>query len=213
MNFPLWSFTPVVLPGESNVLTWGARVGHSWRVGYDSDPNWGYLQKVIIDTLPHLKHVDFWAHADMDMMEIGNVGLSFNEQRTHFAIMWVALKSPILLGTDLSKLAPAVLEIINNAELLAFSQDTTVGAPAKSYKTQDTHPPEFYAGKSSKGMHVFLMNTGDSASKVITFSEVPGLGCTSCKVHDMWTSKDLGTFNGSFTVTVDRHDTAAFLLT
>ena len=37
----------------------------------------------------------------MDMMEIGNGNLTTEEQRTHFAA-WVFLKSPILLGTDVS---------------------------------------------------------------------------------------------------------------
>ncbi|ELU40163.1 alpha-galactosidase precursor [Rhizoctonia solani AG-1 IA] len=136
-----------------------------------------------------------------------------SEQRTHFA-MWVALKSPILLGTDLSKLNATQLAIIKNAELLAFSQDTTVGAPAKPYKSGTTTPPEYYTGKSAKGTHVFIMNVGSApASKIVTFSEVTGLTCTSCKVHDMWTGKDLGTFTTSYTLIVDTHDTAALLLT
>jgi alpha-galactosidase len=37
----------------------------------------------------------------MDMMEIGNGDLTTEEQRTHFAA-WAFLKSPILLGTDVS---------------------------------------------------------------------------------------------------------------
>lgn len=36
------------------------------------------------------------------MMEIGNGALTIQEQRTHFAA-WVFLKSPILLGTDVSR--------------------------------------------------------------------------------------------------------------
>ncbi|QRV89573.1 hypothetical protein RhiJN_17591 [Ceratobasidium sp. AG-Ba] len=181
--------------GNANVWTWGGRVGHSWP-----------------KNVKYLNYIDFWAHNDMDMMEIGNGALTINEQRTHFA-MWVALKSPILLGTDLSKLSSTQLSIIKNAELLAFSQDTTIAAPAKPYKSNTT-PPEFYAGKSVKGTHVFIINTGSSAaSKVVTFSEVTGLTCTSCKVHDMWTGKDLGTFTGSYTLTVGTHDTAALLLT
>ncbi|KAG9094800.1 hypothetical protein FRC06_010474, partial [Ceratobasidium sp. 370] len=157
--------------GTSKVWTWGARVGHSWRMYWDSGPSWGYIMSVIKQNVQYLRYVDFWAHNDMDMMEIGNSGLTLNEQRTHFA-MWAALKSPILLGTDLSRLGPTQLAIIKNAELLAFSQDTTVGTPAKPYKTEAANPPEFYAGKSSKGMHVFVMNTRNApASKVITFSE------------------------------------------
>ena len=73
---------------------------------------------------------------------------------------------------QLSKLNSTQLAIIKNAELLAFSQDTTIGAPAKPYKTGTT-PPEYYAGKSVKGTHVFVMNIGSAAaSKVVTFSEV-----------------------------------------
>lgn len=47
----------------------------------------------------HLSSVDFFAHNDMDMMEIGNGNLTIEEQRTHFAV-WAFMKSPILLGTD-----------------------------------------------------------------------------------------------------------------
>jgi alpha-galactosidase len=37
----------------------------------------------------------------MDMMEIGNGNLTTEEEHTHFAA-WAFLKSPILLGTDVS---------------------------------------------------------------------------------------------------------------
>lgn len=37
----------------------------------------------------------------MDMMEIGNGNLTIEEERTHFAA-WAFLKSPILLGTNVS---------------------------------------------------------------------------------------------------------------
>lgn len=155
------------------------------------------------------------------------------EQRTHFA-MWVALKSPILLGTDvglfytyyyrnliidlslqLSLLSSTQLAIIKNSELLAFSQDTTIGAPAKPYGTATTTPPEYYAGQSSKGTHVFIMNTSSSAStKTITFANVTGLASsTSYKVHDMWTKTDVGTFSTSWSTTLASHDTGAWLIT
>ncbi|CAE6515713.1 unnamed protein product [Rhizoctonia solani] len=198
---------------NADVWTWGSRVGHSWRMSGDSSASWSYITSIIAKNVNYLNYVEFYGHNDMDMMEIGNGALTINEQRTHFA-MWAALKSPILLGTDLSKLNATQLAIIKNAELLAFSQDTTVGAPAKPYKTGTTTPPEYYTGKSAKGTHVFIMNVGSApANKVITFSEVTGLSCTTCKVHDMWTGKDLGTFTTSYTITVDTHDTAALLLT
>lgn len=51
--------------------------------------------------MQHLDSIGFYAHNDMDMMEIGNGALTTQEQRTHFAA-WAFLKSPILLGTDVS---------------------------------------------------------------------------------------------------------------
>jgi len=152
----------------------------------------------------------------MDMMEIGNGNLTLQEQRTHFAA-WAFLKSPILLGTDLSKLTSDQLTIIKNKELLAFSQDNTVPGPAQPFQTT-TSPPEYYAGASSKGTHIFVINTGSStATKSFKFSTVPGLGTSgNFKLHDMWKGTDLsGTYtaNAMFSVSVAAHDTVAYLVT
>ena len=62
-----------------------------------------------------------------------------------------------------------------------------------------------------------MLNTASSsASKTITFSAVPGLsaaGSGGYTVHDMWAGKDVGTFTGSYTFSLDSHDTGAFLIT
>lgn len=150
------------------------------------------------------------------MMEIGNGNLTIQEQRTHFAA-WVFMKSPILLGTDMSVLSTDQLAIIKNAELLAFSQDNTIGAPAKPYGTATTSPPEYYAGQSSKGTHVFIINTSSSTStKTITFASVTGLKSSSSGkylVHDMWTGKDVGMFSTSWSTSLAAHDTGAWYIT
>jgi len=122
----------------------------------------------------------------------------------------------------LSKLSTTQLAIIKNTELLAFHQDATIGTPATPFKATSsaptTSPPEYYSGASSKGTHVFIINTSSSAAtKTFTLSNVPGLGTSGTwKVHDMWTGTDLsGTYaaSASFSVSVAAHDTAAYLLT
>ena len=109
------------------------------------------------------------------------------------------------------------LGIITNAELLAFHQDATIGTPAAPFTptagATTPSPPEFYAGTSSKGTHVFIINTNSTAlTKTFDFANVPGLGSGSFVVHDMWTGKDLGTFTTSYSTTVDTHDTAALFI-
>ncbi|KAI0369678.1 glycoside hydrolase [Pilatotrama ljubarskyi] len=202
--------------GAANVWDWGARVGHSWRMSGDSSASWSYITSIIATNVQHLTSVDFYSHNDMDMMEIGNGDLTIQEQRTHFAA-WCFLKSPILLGTDLSKLNSTQLAIVTNAELLAFHQDASIGAPAMPFASASspstTNPPEFYAGKSSRGVHVFVVNTGSATSKAFNFADVPGLGTGSYNVHDMWTGANLGVFSGIYSALIDKHDTAAFLIT
>ncbi|KAF4593399.1 hypothetical protein EYR38_009113, partial [Pleurotus pulmonarius] len=206
--------------GNANIWDWGARVGHSWRMSSDSSPTWSYLTSIINTNVVRLSAVDFFAHNDMDMMEIGNGALTVEEQRTHFAA-WVFLKSPILLGTDLSKLTSAQLDIIKNKELLAFHQDNTVGTPATPFTpfsgAPTTSPPEYYTGQSSKGSHVFIINTsGSAATKQFAFANVPGLPSGGTfKVHDMWTGQDLAgsyTISSTFSVSVAAHDTAAYFI-
>jgi len=204
--------------GTARVWEWGARVGHSWRMSGDSSPTWEYIMRIIKDNVAHLSSIGFFGHNDMDMMEIGNGALTLQEQRTHFAA-WVFLKSPILLGTNLGKLSSAQLAIIKNTELLAFHQDSTHSGPATPFKATSTAPttipPEYYAGNSTKGTHVFIINTSSSAvTKKFLFANVPGLTSGTYKLHDMWAGQDIsGNFTGSYSVRVAAHDTAAYLVT
>ncbi|KAJ7746016.1 glycoside hydrolase [Mycena metata] len=204
--------------GNYNVWNWGSRVGHSWRLTGDASATWSFITTAITTSVSH-SATGFGAHGDMDMMEIGNGALTIQEQRTHFAA-WIMLKSPILLGTDLSLLNTTQLAIIKNAELLAFHQDTTVGGPAVPFtpfsSAPTTSPPEYYVGKSSKGTHVFIINTSSAAAtKSFTFANA-GLGSSGTfSVHDMWAGTDLaGTYAASatFSVTVQPHDTVAYFI-
>ena len=168
-------------------------------------------------------------------MEIGNGNLTIQEERTHFAA-WAFMKSPILLGTNvcgstysfpanfvertrmqLAGLSPEEVKILTNVELLAFHQDTIIGKPAVPFvssTTNATKPPQFYSGKSIKGIHVFVVNTNDTSLTFnVNFSDVPELNSRKVRVHDMWTSTDLGTFSASYNVTLAAHDTATLLVT
>ena len=75
----------------------------------DAEPTlsatWSYITSIMITNVQHLASIDFYAHNDMDMMEIGNGDLTMEEQRTHFAV-WAFMKSPILLGTNVCSLFP-----------------------------------------------------------------------------------------------------------
>jgi len=47
------------------------------------------------------------------MLEVGNEGLTLDEQKSHFA-MWAFAKAPLIIGTDLKNLDDKYLNILKN---------------------------------------------------------------------------------------------------
>ncbi|KAL9943416.1 hypothetical protein ACHAQF_001714 [Verticillium nonalfalfae] len=212
--------------GHAHVEQWGNDTGHSWRMWGDIYPVWHGKHEWSWGIAPILNHAsffwnttDFWGHNDWDMLEVGNGELTLAESRSHFTL-WAALKSPLIIGTRLEGIKPEVLAILANKELVDFNQDPIVGASAKPYdwglgrefgSWNQTNPAEYWAGESSKGTHVFILNTLDvEDEKVVVFADVPGLEAGKrYVVHNMWTGSDLGAFEDSFKIDLDAHDTAA----
>lgn len=58
----------------------------------------------------------------MSCWQVGNPGLTVNEQRSHFAL-WALLKSPLFIGADLRTLSKEAKEILTAAEVIAVNQD------------------------------------------------------------------------------------------
>ncbi|KAK5987843.1 putative alpha-galactosidase B [Cladobotryum mycophilum] len=204
--------------GVADIFSWGNSTGVNWRMSGDISPNWESVLHIVNINSFKLNYVDFWGHNDADMLEVGN-GLSPEETRTHFAL-WAAMKSPLLIGTDLKQLSQDSINVLKNKHLLAFNQDDVYGRPATPYKWgvnpnwtyNSTNPAEFWAGPSKNGHLILMLNTlNQKVNKVAKWSEVPGLSGTKYHVKDVWTGKDLGCLD-SYSVDVAAHDTAAVLV-
>lgn len=125
------------------------------------------------------------------------------------------MKSPLLIGTDLSKLSGTYIDILKNKDLLAFNQDPNVGAPAEPFLWDYTSLPEFWAGSYGDGRELVLMvNYGDGdATKEVQWGDVPGTNAGKCYlVEDIWTGDMVGCMNGGLKVDVASHDTAGFVV-
>ncbi len=60
---------------------------------------------------------------DPDMLEVGNGGLTIEEEKSHFAL-WAISKAPLIIGSDLTTIRRKSLEILTNTEIIAVNQDT-----------------------------------------------------------------------------------------
>lgn len=72
----------------------------------------------------------------------------------------------------------------------------------------------FYKPLDAEGKKtaVLMMNAQNSTSSLtFNFADVPGLKCTKCSVRDIHAHKDMGSFSGKYSQTVEGHD-VAFLI-
>jgi alpha-galactosidase len=208
--------------GRADVVSWGNATGDSWRMSGDIKPYWYRIAEILNENSFLLNSVDFWGHNDADMLEVGNGNLTIAETRSHFAF-WAAMKSPLIIGTELDKLPADHVAILANKYLLAFSQDEYYGKPATPYKWgvnpqwtfNGTNPAEYWSGASSQGVLVLMLNSlGHDAMREVKWDEVPHLEERSHAYHvvDVWTGEDLGCVEGGVSRMLESHDTAALLV-
>lgn len=155
------------------------------------------------------------------MLEVGNGNLTLTETRSHFAL-WAMMKAPLIIGTDLSSLSATNVAILLGSYLLGFNQDAIYGAPAQPYKWgvnpdwtfNATNPAEYWAGDSSNGTLVAMMNTLDDPRTMrADFSEIPGLQTHGrYKVVNAWTGESMGCVRNGVNMQVESHDTAVLLI-
>jgi hypothetical protein len=122
--------------GHEHSWQWAPYVGHAWRTTEDIQPTWISIVNNFWQSQQHLeqllvgKYTRAWA--DPDLLEIGNGHeLTVVEQKTHFAL-WVMVKAPLMLSTNLTNLSPKLLDIIKNPRLIALHQNANY-PPAKCY--------------------------------------------------------------------------------
>ncbi len=113
---------------------------------------------------------------DLDMLEVGNGGMTDDEYVAHFSL-WSILKSPLLLGNDVRKLSPSALSILNNPAIIALNQDPLGRSATRVRRTVDGVKKDKYgmgeihiwSGPLTHGDQVVLiLNAGDEDTSITT---------------------------------------------
>jgi len=179
-------------------------VSNMRRVGHDIGDNFASMVSLIDigSKLTSYAHPGFWN--DLDMLEIGNGGLSTVEEVSHFS-MWCIMKAPLILGNDLSKMSNSTLTVLLNEEAIEVNQDSE-GKQGKLVETQDTDLQVWSGALSKNRCAVVLFNRSTKEAQITANWEKIGLATgTSASVRDLWAHKDVGTFTGSYAAKVAAH--------
>jgi alpha-galactosidase len=175
--------------GRAEVWKWGADVGgNAWRTTGDIRDAWESMATIGFaqDELAAWAKPGHWN--DLDMLEVGNGGMTDDEYRTHMSL-WSILAAPLLAGNDLRNMQPTILEILTNREVIALNQDKDGKQGRRVAKSGDQ---EVWARPlSDGGQAIGLFNRGTAPAKMtIKWTDV-GMNAAPAHVRDLWAHRDV----------------------
>ena len=129
--------------GVNDPAKWAPEVGNSWRTTIDIYNSWDSMVYVIDTNNEWYEYAGPGGWNDPDMLEIGNGGMNFEEEKIHFGL-WCISKAPLLIGCDITNMSKETFEILTNPEIIAINQDP-LGIQGKKLETIQPIPE----GKSS----------------------------------------------------------------
>lgn len=138
---------------------------------------------------------------DLDMLEVGNGGMSTDEYKTHMS-MWAAIKSPLIMGNKLDSLSPTDYGILINPAILALNQDPAGSAIQRQFvETQGVDQDRYgfgqlqvWSGSLYGGDQVVAFVNGGNSTRTMTYSLVEIFGgirtntnaMQSWNMYDVW---------------------------
>jgi alpha-galactosidase len=216
--------------GDSKPWEWAGDVGHLWRTTGDITNCWdcvvnhGSWQSngilPILDLQSGLRrHAGPGHWNDPDMMEVGNLP-TLGEDRAHFA-MWAMLAAPLIIGTDVRELDPAVLAVLKNEGVIAVNQDPR---GIQGFPFLKTGELEIWVKVLDGGdFALAFLNRGstplterfDFATTELGDDLVqwrPDFAAETYRIVDLWTGEQSGTSSQPMELEIAAHDARIFRL-
>lgn len=148
--------------GAANVRAWGKDYGAISRTSDDIAPAWGRLlvnyDSVITRSL--YAHPGSWNDPDMLYIGAGDFDADhLTEARSHFAL-WGMLDAPLMIGADLRKMPPSLMDIFGNADIIALDQDPAGNQATLAYDSSDVHILVKTLASGDKAVAIFNRGSG-----------------------------------------------------
>ena len=188
--------------GFDAVWNWGPKVGGNlWRTAGDISDNYAHMSLIGFSQAGLAKYAAPGHWNDPDILEVGNGGMTPDEERTHFSL-WAILAAPLVAGNDLSKMDDTTKSILMNKEVIAVDQDRL---GIQGDRVSETGPFEIWMKTLEGGAKaVALFNRSEAAYPITVYFKDVGFD-GAVHARDLWAHKDLSTLQGSYTAVVPRH--------
>lgn len=150
--------------------------------------------------------------ADMDMLEIGVANMTLHQEKTHMAF-WAALKSPLIIGADLSKLSNETLAVLMDEAIIAINQDPLGEAVQYIPALSQDYIRQVWSGPLSGNRTVVLAlnELNHTVSLNVSLATIKGLdGESPYSVHEIW-SKKKSEVSGVLSASLKASETKVFV--
>lgn len=210
------SLSPGPAPvGDANHLKANANL---WRMSGDFWDNWRSLK----ETFGLCEHwmskggPGYWP--DCDLLPLGRIGIRAEQgqdRRSNFTkdeqvtlmTMWSIFKSPLMFGGDMPSCDEWTLSLITNDEVMAVNQS---GQNPRLLFRDGDKVAWISDVPASKDKYVALFNLNDKQALDVS-ADFAKMGLTSrCQVKDLWTHKEIGAFESSFSIKINTHDAGLY---
>jgi alpha-galactosidase len=188
---------------------WTKGISTSFRLSDDIAQDWGNVYRIYNQAV-HITQsgVIGPGHiADADLLEVGNQGMTFDEQATHFAA-WAMLKSALMISTDVSSLSNEAVAVLQNKGLLAINQDSAV--KPITLKQRWTSDRDLWSGDLANGDIAVLVVDLSNARRTLSL-QLSQLGIQSATIKDLWSGQTTQNA-GSYSKQVNAHGSLALRL-
>jgi alpha-galactosidase len=110
--------------GLGEVWQWAPQVGgNMWRTSNDINDTYERVMS-IGDRQAGLSRFAGPGHwNDPDFLEVGNGGMSFEEEKSHFSL-WALMAAPLIAGNDLTRMTDDTKNILLNRDVIKVDQDS-----------------------------------------------------------------------------------------
>jgi len=193
---------------------WAADVGHLWRTSGDIGNNWDFMEAgdgsayggSVIGNLDLQSGLEKYAGPghwnDPDMLEVGNGGLTPEEERSHFTL-WCMLAAPLMAGNDIRNMSATTRAILTNHDVIAIDQDVL---GRQGYRESMKDNLEVFVKPLSGGdTAVCLFNRGDQPKK-LDFSWAEFKIGAGASIHNVWKGAAEGTTSSPYRGTIGKHE-------
>lgn len=194
--------------GSANVRSWGKDVGTMWRTSNDIGASWTRMLHNFDSVATRELYAGPGRWNDPDMLEVGNG--EFDEDhllqaRSHFSL-WAIMSAPLLIGYDLRKAPPALIDILGNAEVIAVNQDSAGNQGVLAHSGADYQIiVKTLAAPGEKAVALFN-RTSLPAEVQLNAAHLKMAADRPITVRDLWAHQDQGAFTGTRTIRVQPHE-------